>query len=87
MARRFSGFIINGFWFHTKDRERSKKCQNSGVIVIMKTLSFASAKDNNPVIGDVTYCGALKDIIELDYYGHFKVVLFKCDWVRCDIMR
>ena len=46
-----------------------------------KTSSFASAKDKNPVIGDVTYYGALKDIIELDYYGHFNVVLLNCDWV------
>ena len=42
--------------------------------------SFASSKDENPIIGNVTYYGVIKDIIELDYYGHFNVVLFKCDW-------
>lgn len=81
VARRFSGYIINGFRFHTKNRERNKKGQNSGVVISAKTSSFASARDKNPIVGDVTYYGALKDIIEVDYYGHFKVVLFKCDWV------
>lgn len=27
------------------------------------------------------YYGKLKDIFELDYYGAFRVVLFRCDWV------
>ncbi|KAH0668380.1 hypothetical protein KY285_029586 [Solanum tuberosum] len=29
---------------------------------------------------DLTYYGRIVDIVELDYYGHFKVFLFKCDW-------
>lgn len=81
LARRFKGFLINGFRFHTKDRERKRRFQNSGVVVIAKTSNFASAKDKNPITGDVTYYGILKDIIELNYYEKFKVVLFKCDWI------
>jgi len=27
-----------------------------------------------------TYYGEFKDIIDLDYYGHFKFLMFKCDW-------
>ena len=26
--------------------------------------------------------GKLREIIELNYYGHFKIALFKCDWVN-----
>ena len=35
VIRRFTGYIINGFRFHTKKRERDLKTQNS--IVVMKT--------------------------------------------------
>ncbi|KAK9162599.1 hypothetical protein Syun_003501 [Stephania yunnanensis] len=66
IAKRFSGFIINGFRFHTKSRERFRKTQNSGVVV---------------VVDEVPYYGVLTDIIEIDYYRLFKVVMFKCDWV------
>ena len=27
------------------------------------------------------FYGVLTDIIELDYYRKFKIVIFKCDWV------
>nr|CAD1839723.1 unnamed protein product [Ananas comosus var. bracteatus] len=66
VTKRFSGFIINGFRFHTKDREKFRKTQNSGVMVEAEGQ---------------TYYGALTDIFELDYFGKFKVVLFRCDWV------
>lgn len=62
----YNGFIINGFKFHTKEREKFRKTQNSGVMV------EADGK---------TYYGNLTNIYELDYYGEFKVVLFRCDWV------
>ena len=69
---RYNGFIINGFKFYTKDREKFRKTQNSGVMV------EADGK---------TYYGALKDIYELDYYGIFKVILFRCDWVDINSSR
>jgi hypothetical protein len=62
---RYSGYIINGFRFHTMSREVACLMQNSGVVNI--------ADDG------VNYYGRLSDIIELPYKD-FKVVLFKCDW-------
>ena len=50
-------------------------------MVVAKTQSYASSSDSRPVLGDVTYYGALTDIIELNYYDEFKIVLFRCDWV------
>ena len=44
------------------------------------TTSFASSKDEHPITTNVAYYGRITDMIELDYYGHFKVVLFRCDW-------
>ena len=62
---RYSGYIINGFRFHTLCREAARSTQNSGVVNI--------AEDG------VNYYGRLTDIIELTYTD-YKVVLFKCDW-------
>lgn len=80
-ARRYSGYIVDGVRFHTKNRERSLKTQNSGIVVTVKTRSYASSRDKCPREGEINYYGALTDIIQLDYAGRYKVVLFKCDWV------
>jgi hypothetical protein len=35
----------------------------------------------NPILSDVSYFGVLEDVIELDYWGDRRVVLFEYDWV------
>lgn len=80
VARRYSGYVINGFRFHTRKREARLKTQNSGVTLEAVTQVLRNARDENPEPICVTYYGAVKDIIELDYYGQLKYVLFKCDW-------
>ena len=37
--------------------------------------------------GDVEYYGIITDIVELDYYGKRKVVLFRCDWADVNSTR
>lgn len=81
-ARRFSGYVINGYRFHTKSRDSRCTTQNSGIFLTAKTTSFASSKDQNPIIGDVNYYGSIEDIIEIDYWGVLNVVLFKCCWYQ-----
>ncbi|KAK5824509.1 hypothetical protein PVK06_019284 [Gossypium arboreum] len=85
--RKYSGFIMNGFRFHTKYHERLRRTQNCGVVVNSLITSYASARDSNPVEGNVEYYGLLTDIIELDYYGKWKVVLFRCDWADANTAR
>ncbi|XP_077232128.1 uncharacterized protein LOC143891598 [Tasmannia lanceolata] len=80
VARKYKGFISKGFRFHTKAREQKRKTQNCGVVVTANTRSFSSARDQNPVAGDISYYGVLTDIIELNYFGRLKALLFKCDW-------
>ncbi|KAL6509602.1 hypothetical protein OROGR_022912 [Orobanche gracilis] len=80
-GKRYKGFIINGFRFHTRETERKRKTQNSGVEVRAATTSFASKKDKRPISSELTYYGIVKDIIELYYSQDKRVVLFECDWV------
>lgn len=65
----YSGCIVNGIRFHTKDREANLKTQNSGVVV--KGDYESQDKD---------FYGVLVDIIELEYIHGNRVFLFKCDW-------
>ncbi|KAH0709322.1 hypothetical protein KY284_010749 [Solanum tuberosum] len=55
--------------------------QNSGVLVVSMTESYAIISESAPKSGNITCYGRLNDIVELNYYEKFKVVLFKCDWV------
>ena len=68
-ATYYKGYITNRFRFHTQTHEAYLKTQNSRVIV-------KGAKHT----GNVDYYGEIVEIIELDYTGKNRVVLFKCDW-------
>ncbi|XP_071688432.1 uncharacterized protein [Rutidosis leptorrhynchoides] len=81
VVKKYKGYIINGFRFHINDVEKNMITQNSGVIHQALTSSFSSARDNDPIVVDVTYYDVLKDIIELKYGDGKKVVLFHCDWI------
>ncbi|XP_058214912.1 uncharacterized protein LOC131326234 [Rhododendron vialii] len=67
----YSGCISNGFRFHTRDREKRRMCQNSGLVVEGlhkgKTINFYGY-------------GYLCKIWELRYSHGDTVVLFKCEW-------
>lgn len=80
-ARRFKRYIINGFRFLIKESERSRTTQNSGIVLKVDTMSYASAQDRNPHSRNITFHGVLTDIIELWYTNYIKFVLFKCDWI------
>ncbi|XP_060171665.1 uncharacterized protein LOC132602887 [Lycium barbarum] len=79
-ARRFTAYNINGFKFRILAREEGLKTQNSGVFLTSNTSCVASSVDGNLRQADLPYYGKLEDIIEINYYGRFRVVLFKCKW-------
>ncbi|KAH1031790.1 hypothetical protein J1N35_043964, partial [Gossypium stocksii] len=87
VVKRYSAFIINEIRFHTKYRERLRRTQNCGIVVNSSITSYASARDSNPVEGNLEYYGLLTDIIELDYYGKWKVILFRGDWADVNTAR
>ena len=80
VTNRFSSYLINGYKLHTMKQDVKHKTQNSSITLVSWTSSFTSSKDENPKNKPITYYGAIKDRFELDYYGHFKFVMFKCDW-------
>ncbi|GKC33034.1 hypothetical protein Tco_1040328 [Tanacetum coccineum] len=65
-AKQYKGFITNGYRFLTRRHEEFKKTQNSGVMV---------------EVDGGYYYGKLMNIIELEYFRGYKIVLFQCDWV------
>ncbi|XP_070003906.1 uncharacterized protein [Nicotiana sylvestris] len=85
VSKRYTTYFINGYRFHTKERDFRCKTQNSGVTLSAITDSFASSRDQNSIDGEVIYYGAIQDIIEIDYWGCFRVVLFRCDWFHNEI--
>ncbi|XP_010667637.1 uncharacterized protein LOC104884650 [Beta vulgaris subsp. vulgaris] len=84
IARRYTGYFCNGYKFYSREHDEKCKTQNSGVSLTALTPSFASSKDRNTILGNVTYYGKIKEIIEIDYWSAFSVVLFRCDWFHVE---
>ncbi|WVZ78323.1 hypothetical protein U9M48_026058 [Paspalum notatum var. saurae] len=71
--RVYSACIVDGVRYHTVDREKNRRTQNSGVM--------AEGTHNGE---DIEFYGCLREIIQLQYNadstGHRSVVIFRCDW-------
>lgn len=52
---------------------------NNGVLCKVDPTCYASTSDNNHVSCAIDYYGVLREVIELQYLGNLRVVLFKCD--------
>ncbi|CAL1411204.1 unnamed protein product [Linum trigynum] len=70
----YTGYVINGFRFHTKDHDKHLKTQSSGVVVV---------GDNGVDVEAVDYYGVLRKVVELQFLGGRTLALFCCDW--CDV--
>ncbi|WMV40449.1 hypothetical protein MTR67_033834 [Solanum verrucosum] len=68
---RFKGYIINGYRFHVQDYDKGLRTQNCGIVVAGET-------DEEGKIID--YYGDLTDILELQFIGGRRLVLFRCMW-------
>ncbi|XP_021721426.1 uncharacterized protein LOC110688987 [Chenopodium quinoa] len=64
-VKKMKSVVINGYKFDTVDRERFRKTQNSGIMI------EAEGQE---------YYGKLNKILDFDYYGSFKAIMFRCDW-------
>lgn len=76
-VRLYSACIVDGVRYHTIDREKNRKTQNSGVMV--------QGTHNGE---HIDFYGCLQDIIELQYNSsqdvRRTVVLFRCGWFDLD---
>ncbi|CAI0559000.1 unnamed protein product [Linum tenue] len=70
---KYTGCIINGVRFHTRERESRLKTQNSGIVV-----------EGNHLDEVIDFYGVLVDIVRLDYVRDKQVILFKCEWFDVD---
>ena len=61
----YTGCIVNGVHFHTKDRDDHRITQNSGICVL-------GEHDGE----DVNFYGVLTNVVELDYLFGYKIILF-----------
>ncbi|KAL4030173.1 hypothetical protein IC575_008409 [Cucumis melo] len=77
----YEGYIINGSWCHTKSHDDHRTVQNSRIILVATTMQVSSAKNKNPVIGDMSFYGMIKEIWEVSY-NMFNIVIYKCNWVE-----
>uniref|UniRef100_A0A803MLP4 DUF4216 domain-containing protein n=1 Tax=Chenopodium quinoa TaxID=63459 RepID=A0A803MLP4_CHEQI len=83
VAKKHTGYSVNDYRFHTMKRDANCITQNNGVTLTATTHSFASSKDQNPVVENVNYYGSITEIIEISYHGHFSVV-FRCQWFHSE---
>nr|XP_025625964.1 uncharacterized protein LOC112718415 [Arachis hypogaea] len=81
VVKRFEEYNIHGFKFRTVNKDEGLKTQNSGVVMSAITTSISRGRNPVSVSFDSTYYGKVIDIIELDYFGKLRVILFKCIWV------
>lgn len=72
--------VVNGYRFHTKERDRKCTMQNSGFFFTTLSTTFASSKDSNPLVLEIGYYESIEEILEVDYWAAFRVVLFRCTW-------
>jgi hypothetical protein len=69
----WQGYDINGYRFHTKEKDKKSVAQNSGV----------RYEGIDEVTGETrTYYGQIEEIWELDYGGELQIPIFRCQWVK-----
>ncbi|XP_056688246.1 uncharacterized protein [Spinacia oleracea] len=67
----FSGYVVNGYRFRTQNLDKNLRTQNSGVVVLGNT----GDGDEN-----MDYYGVVTEILEIQYLGGNRIVLFRCNW-------
>jgi hypothetical protein len=65
-------YDINGYRFHTKEKDKKSAAHNCGV----------RYEGIDEAMGEIkTYYGQIKEIWELNYGGDLEIPIFRCQWV------
>ena len=56
----YEGYVVDGVRYHTKERDNARVVQNSGVSLVARTVQVSTAKDINPIEGDLTFDGIIE---------------------------
>ena len=76
----YHGYVINGCHYHAKGHDDLWATKNTGVSIVARTIQIASAKDKNPVFGELCFYEVITEIWDLDY-TMFRILIFNYDWV------
>ena len=55
----YKGYMINGTCCHTESHDDYWIIQNSGIMLVASTIQVSSAKDKNPIVGDMSFYGTI----------------------------
>ena len=66
-------YDVNGYTFHTKEKDKKSAAQNCGVRYQGVDASTGRKKP---------YYGQIEEIWELDYGGELRITVFRCQWVK-----
>ena len=69
----WEGYDINGYRFHTKEKDKKSASQNCGV-------RYEGIDEATQVTK--SYYGRIEEIWELDYGGDLQIPIFRCQWVK-----
>ncbi|XP_074342562.1 uncharacterized protein LOC141680162 [Apium graveolens] len=74
----------DNFWKWMKEHVTNKLniSRELEVLAMGPNRVAKDSKDENPTVGNVNYYGAIEEIVEVDYWGEFSVVVFKCCWYQ-----
>ena len=76
----YKQLIINGYRFNIHSRSVNMAIQNSSMILSTTIGCYASSRDSQPRMEDLSYYGVVEKIVILDYYFKRRVALLKCNW-------
>jgi len=66
-----SSYKVNDCLFYTKFRDDKSTMKNSGVTLEAESMKFSTSKDQNPVVGSISYYGVIVEIWEVNYTKFF----------------
>lgn len=82
IAKKYTGYFINDYKFHTMKHDANCVTVNNGVTLTTQTTIFSNSRDKNPVVREASYYGSIEEIIEVLSWK-FQFCVIKMCMVPC----